>query len=100
MKTIFFIGFGSRFGMREQDDGTIGIAHQTTRDVSKKRAQNDFLFQRAGDDQIDMIGTCGAQNRCCGLTRLRRESGESAGSSSCARTSANFFVFSASRSPA
>ena len=51
------------FGVREQDHGTIGIAHQPTRDVSEKRAQNDFLFQRAGDNQIDMVGICGAQNR-------------------------------------
>ena len=65
---LHWLRFG--FRMREQDYGTIGIAHETTRDVSKKRAQNDFLFQRAGDDQIDMVGTCGAQNCRGGLTRL------------------------------
>ena len=64
MKTIFFSGFGSSSGRDKKHDGTIRVAHETTRNVAKEWPQNYFFLQRAGYDEVDLVLGRGAKN--CG----------------------------------
>ena len=55
-------GFGSRSGLVKSMTDERRFADETARDVSEKRPQHDFFFERAGDDQFQLVAPNGLEN--------------------------------------
>src|SRR5206468_2948086 len=54
--------FWLRFRLGEEHDRTAGFTHKAARDIAKKWMQHDLLFERAGDDHVDLLPAERAEN--------------------------------------